>query len=71
MGFSRTDGKGWTCAGSRDGARVKPRCRTGRVPCWLGVGLHPVREYEGEIFTDYYFGEANTANKSDICTTTQ
>src|ERR1043165_4260562 len=41
------------------------RCRTGRVPCWLGVGLRPVREYEGEIFTDYYFGEANTANKSD------
>src|SRR3954471_7865930 len=37
----------------------------GRVPCWLGVGLRPVREYEGEIFTDYYFGEANTANKSD------
>ena len=29
------------------------------------VGLRPVREYEGEIFTDYYFGEANTANKSD------
>src|SRR4051812_47746609 len=65
MGFFRTDGKGWTCAGSRDGARVKPRCRTGRVPCWLGVGLRPIREYEGEIFTDYYFGEANTANKSD------
>src|SRR4051812_19559432 len=41
------------------------RCRTGRVPCWLGVGLRPIREYEGEIFTDYYFGEANTANKSD------
>ena len=29
------------------------------------VGLRPVREYEGEIFTDYYFGEANTANKLD------
>ena len=29
------------------------------------VGLRPVREYEGEIFTDYYFGEANTANKID------
>src|SRR4051812_45783485 len=41
------------------------RCRTGRVPCWLGVGLRPIREYGGEIFTDYYFGEANTANKSD------
>src|SRR3954467_10272450 len=41
------------------------RCRIGRVPCWLGVGLRPIREYEGEIFTDYYFGEANTANKSD------
>src|SRR3954466_13577909 len=24
-----------------------------------------IREYGGEIFTDYYFGEANTANKSD------
>src|SRR3954467_14815863 len=35
--------------------------------CAVGekVGLRPVREYEGEIFTDYYFGEANTANKSD------
>src|SRR4051812_25771936 len=41
------------------------RCRTGRVPCWLGVGLRLIREYGGEIFTDYYFGEANTANKSD------
>src|SRR3954464_14238004 len=41
------------------------RCRTGRVPFWLGVGLRPIREYGGEIFTDYYFGEANTANKSD------
>src|SRR3954469_11265971 len=41
------------------------RCRTGRVSCWLGVGLRPIREYEGEKFTDYYFGEANTANKSD------
>src|SRR3954468_17757519 len=29
------------------------------------VGPPPIREYEGEIFTDYYFGEANTANKSD------
>ena len=29
------------------------------------VGLRPVREYEGEIFTDYYFDEANTANKLD------
>src|SRR3954468_9164922 len=29
------------------------------------VSLRPVREYEGEIFTDYYFGEANTANKLD------
>src|SRR3954463_1005513 len=27
--------------------------------------MRPIREYEGEIFTDYYFGEANTANKSD------
>src|SRR4051812_48461951 len=27
--------------------------------------MHPIREYGGEIFTDYYFGEANTTNKSD------
>src|SRR3954466_13444364 len=60
----RSGGDGWTCVGS-DGARVKSRCRKGRVPCWLGVGLRPIREYEGEIFTDYYFGEANTVNKSD------
>src|SRR4051812_15906378 len=60
----RSGGDGWTCAGC-DGARVKSRCRKGRVPCWLGVGLRPIREYGGEIFTDYYFGEANTANKSD------
>src|SRR3954465_8458543 len=44
---------------------AETRCRTGRVPGWLGVGHRPVREYEGEIFTDYYFGEANTATKSD------
>src|SRR3954471_21533236 len=37
----------------------------GRVSCWLGIGLRPIREYGGEIFTDYYFGEANTTNKSD------
>ena len=29
------------------------------------VSLCPIREYGGEIFTDYYFGEANTANNSD------
>src|SRR3954469_12366298 len=35
--------------------------------CSGGTGLvtHPIREYGEEIFTDYYFGEANTANKSD------
>src|ERR1041384_5655814 len=27
--------------------------------------MHPIREIGGEIFTDYYFGEANTANKSN------
>src|SRR3954467_9050060 len=45
-----------------DGARVIPRCR--KVVCRGGKGRvsHPIREYEGEIFTDYYFGEANTAN---------
>ena len=26
---------------------------------------HPIREYGGEIFTDYYFGEANTAINTD------
>src|SRR3954464_15284090 len=65
MGFFRTDGKGWTCAGRLRQCSGETRCRTGRVSCWLGVGLRPIREYEGEIFTDYYFGEANTANKSD------
>src|SRR3954464_10643556 len=41
------------------------RCR--KVVCRGGKRsvAHPIREYEGEIFTDYYFGEANTANKSD------
>src|SRR3954468_3326731 len=60
----RSDGDGWPCAGC-DGARVKSRCRPRRVRFWLGVGLCPIREYEGEIFVDYYFGEANTTNKSD------
>src|SRR3954466_4161225 len=41
------------------------RCRTGRVSLGKRSVTHPIREYEGEIFTDYYFGEANTANKSD------
>src|SRR3954465_10757744 len=43
----------------------EPRCR--KVVCRGGKRsvAHPIREYEGEIFTDYYFGEANTANKSD------
>src|SRR3954468_9589990 len=38
-----------------------------QVTCRGGKGLvtHPIREYGGDIFTDYYFGEANTANKSD------
>src|SRR3954471_15809281 len=66
MGVFCSEGEGWPCAGGCDGDRVTfPVPQRGRVPCWLGVGLHPVREYEGEIFTDYYFGEANTANKSD------
>ena len=31
-----------------------------------GSVTHPIREIRrGGIFTDYYFGEANTANKSD------
>src|SRR3954470_8199538 len=49
----------------RDGARVNPGVAT--VVCRGGKRSvsHPIREYEGEIFTDYYFGEANTANKSD------
>src|ERR1043165_1914200 len=59
----RSGGDGWSCAGS-DGARVKSRCR--KVVCRLArVGLRPVQEYGGEIFTDYYFGEANTVDKSD------
>src|ERR1043165_3618911 len=41
------------------------RCRTGRVPLGKRSVMHPIREYGGEIFTDYYFSEANTANKSD------
>src|SRR3954463_4593852 len=41
------------------------RCRTGHVPLGKRPVTHPIREYEGEIFTDYYFGEANTVNKSD------
>src|SRR3954468_23672847 len=41
------------------------RCRTGRVSLGKRSVTHPIREYGGEIFTDYYFGEANTANKSD------
>ena len=58
----RSGGDGWSYAGC-DGARVKSRCR--KVVCRGGKGsvTHPIRDYEGEIFTDYYFGEANTANK--------
>src|SRR4051812_32229515 len=50
--------------GFRDGARVNPG--VAKVVCRGGKGwvAHPIREYGGEIFTDYYFGEANTANKS-------
>ena len=60
----RSGGDGWSCAGC-DGALVKPGVAT--VVCRGGQGsvTHPIREYGGEIFTDYYFGEANTANKSD------
>ena len=32
---------------------------------WQGSVFVRYEKYEGEIFTDYYFGEANTANKSD------
>src|SRR3954471_4547565 len=39
-------------------------CREGLVPRGKSSVSRPIREYEGEIFTDYYFGEANTANKS-------
>ena len=57
-------GDGWTCADC-DGARVKPG--VAQVVCRGGKGQSRIRykKYEGEIFTDYYFGEANTANKSD------
>src|SRR4051812_11272471 len=59
----RSGSDGWSCAGC-DGARVKPG--VAQVVCRGGQRsvTHPIREYEGEIFTDYYFGEANTANKS-------
>src|SRR4051812_15971838 len=59
----RSGGDGWSCVGS-DGARVNPGAAT--VECQGGKGrsAHPY-ENKGEIFTDYYFGEANTANKSD------
>jgi hypothetical protein len=44
---------------------VKSRCR--KVECPGGKGRSPsdTRNKRGEIFTDYYFGEANTPNKSD------
>ena len=35
------------------------------MPWWKGRSRIRYEKYEGEIFTDYYFGEANTANKSD------
>src|SRR3954466_10500228 len=41
------------------------RCRKVVCRCGKGWVSHPIREYGGEIFTDSYFGEANTANKSD------
>src|SRR3954463_6573380 len=60
----RSGGDGWSCVGC-EGAWLKSRCR--KVVCRDGQRsvTRPIREYEGEIFTDYYFGEANTANKSD------
>src|SRR4051812_9126104 len=59
----RSGGDGWSCAGC-DGARVKPG--VAQVVCRGGQGsvTHPIQEYGGEIFTDYYFGEANTAKHS-------
>src|SRR3954465_6938384 len=36
-----------------------------RAPWWKGVSHASDTRIGGEIFTDYYFGEANTANKSD------
>src|SRR3954464_8515762 len=35
-----------------------------RVPWWKGVGHASDTRIGGEIFTDYYFGEGNTAIKS-------
>src|SRR3954467_7919098 len=60
----RSGGDGWSCA-DREGAWEKPS--VAQVVCRGGQGsvAHPIREYEGEIFTDYYFGEANTSNKPD------
>src|SRR3954463_10449804 len=59
----RSGGDGWSCVGC-EGAWLKSRCR--KVVCRDGQRsvTRPIREYEGEIFTDYYFGEANTANNS-------
>src|SRR3954470_24810398 len=36
-----------------------------RVPWWKGVGHASDTRIGGEIFTDYYFGEENTANNTD------
>src|SRR3954469_11409717 len=35
-----------------------------RMPLGKRSVTHPIREYGGEIFTNYYFGEANTANNT-------
>ena len=60
----RSGGDGWSCAGC-DGARVEPG--VAQVVYHGGKGRSRIRyeKYEGEIFTDYCFGEANTPNKSD------
>jgi len=60
----RSGGDGWSCAGS-DGARLKSQYRKGSVSWWKGVGHASDTRIGVEIFTDYYLGEANTANNSD------
>src|SRR3954466_1768336 len=60
----RSGGDGWSCV-CCDDARVKPGIAQGGCRVGQRSATHPIREYEGEIFIDYYFGEANTANNSD------
>ena len=48
----RSDGDGWSCAGSCDGARVKPGVAKGRVPWWKGSVTHAGTKGGGNIITN-------------------